>query len=279
MSEVPEENNVNQLEIIGQQLKEAREKKGYSLNYVAEITRINLGVLRSIEEGKVEHSPGPVFVRGFIRTYAKLVGLDENTIQDEINSIPELGGSSSPSSSDVEPPPETNPEEGASWKKYVWVLILVGVIFIGYWGYEQLSSVSSPTEPIANIPEEFPEDEPIQTSEESEVTVAESDNFSQTAVAEDEILNETEVEVSPFQMLLEVKARELTWLGILADDESQVEVLLQPGEQIEWKAKERYQLTISNTKNVEVLLNGKPLEIDQSTDLLTDWVITTSMLE
>ena len=89
MADVQEE-GLSKYSEISQRLKDAREEKGYSLNYVAAVTRINISILHSIEDGDLKNSPGPVFVRGVIRTYGKLVGLEEQELQTMMDAIPEL---------------------------------------------------------------------------------------------------------------------------------------------------------------------------------------------
>lgn len=77
----------NLLLSIGQQLRHAREQKGISLEEVAEITRISLPLLHGLEAGNIENNPGFVFVRGFAKTYARLVDLDEGLIQEPLNEL------------------------------------------------------------------------------------------------------------------------------------------------------------------------------------------------
>ncbi|MGI8914133.1 MAG: helix-turn-helix domain-containing protein [Chloroflexota bacterium] len=61
---------------LGQQLREAREGRGFSIDDVARGTRIRVGYLRALEEERFADLPAPVYVRGFLRNYATFVGLD-----------------------------------------------------------------------------------------------------------------------------------------------------------------------------------------------------------
>ena len=58
----------------GQRLKLARERKGLSYEQIFETTRIQPSILKGIEEGEAPVSP--VFLKGFIKTYARSLGLD-----------------------------------------------------------------------------------------------------------------------------------------------------------------------------------------------------------
>ncbi|WP_324670257.1 helix-turn-helix domain-containing protein [Geochorda subterranea] len=61
---------------LGAMLREAREARGLSLQAVSERTRVRAPFLEAIEEGRYEELPGPVYTRGFLKLYARAVGLD-----------------------------------------------------------------------------------------------------------------------------------------------------------------------------------------------------------
>ncbi len=68
---------------LGTRLKEARLSKGYSLDDLQEITKIQKRYLVAIEEGNYSIMPGTFYVRAFIKQYAEAVGLDADEILDE----------------------------------------------------------------------------------------------------------------------------------------------------------------------------------------------------
>lgn len=61
---------------IGAMLREARERKGLSLEAVEEKTKISPSVISALEEGNQARFPHAVYARGFVRSYALLLGLD-----------------------------------------------------------------------------------------------------------------------------------------------------------------------------------------------------------
>ena len=63
---------------FGSCLRRAREKRQLSLRDVAGATKIPRTTLELIEAGSLDALPADVFVRGFIRSYARAVGTDEN---------------------------------------------------------------------------------------------------------------------------------------------------------------------------------------------------------
>lgn len=60
----------------GERLRRARIKQGLELAQLAAITKINPMHLRSIESDAIDQLPAPVYIRGFVKAYARCVGLD-----------------------------------------------------------------------------------------------------------------------------------------------------------------------------------------------------------
>lgn len=71
---------------LGARLKEARVSKGYSLDDLQEITKIQKRYLSAIEEGNYSIMPGTFYVRAFIKQYAEAVGLDSNELLETFKS-------------------------------------------------------------------------------------------------------------------------------------------------------------------------------------------------
>lgn len=61
---------------FGEQLREARERKGYSLTQAARRLRIRPDILQAIESGDFDNMPPRGYTRSMVNAYAKLVGLN-----------------------------------------------------------------------------------------------------------------------------------------------------------------------------------------------------------
>ena len=70
---------------IGIKLKEKREENGVSIEEVAEDLKMRPSQIISLEEGKKEDFKDVVFLKYFIRDYAKYLGLDGEELVDEFN--------------------------------------------------------------------------------------------------------------------------------------------------------------------------------------------------
>ena len=73
---------------FGNKFRKAREKKELSLDDVSNVTKISSRMLQAIEEERFDLLPGGVFNKGFIRAYAKHLGLnDEEAVTDYLASL------------------------------------------------------------------------------------------------------------------------------------------------------------------------------------------------
>ena len=70
---------------IGLKLKEKREENGVSIEEVAEDLKMRPSQIISLEEGKKEDFKDVVFLKYFIRDYAKYLGLNSEELVDEFN--------------------------------------------------------------------------------------------------------------------------------------------------------------------------------------------------
>lgn len=78
---------------LGERLKQAREARGVSLREISDQTRIATRYLEAIENNDYKVLPGGVFNKGFIKSFAKYVGVDDKEALDEYNQfVAQQGG-------------------------------------------------------------------------------------------------------------------------------------------------------------------------------------------
>src|SRR5271154_5524745 len=68
---------------FGEHLRREREMRGVSLEEISAATRISTRFLEAIEKDQWDQLPGGVFNRGFIRSIARYLGLDEDSLVAE----------------------------------------------------------------------------------------------------------------------------------------------------------------------------------------------------
>lgn len=70
---------------VAEQLKLAREAQGLKVHQVADMTKIRGDHLRALETGNYDVFSAPIYIRGFVRTYATLLKLDVQGLLDQLN--------------------------------------------------------------------------------------------------------------------------------------------------------------------------------------------------
>ena len=84
---------------VSDQLRQARESQKITVQQVAEVTKIRTDHLRALEEGNFDVFSAPVYIKGFVRSYATMLKLDVPQIMAALEA--ELGQTQKFS----EPPP------------------------------------------------------------------------------------------------------------------------------------------------------------------------------
>jgi cytoskeleton protein RodZ len=117
---------------FGAQLKREREQRKISLDDISVSTKIGTRFLRAIEDDQFDQLPGGIFNKGFIRAYARHLGLDEErTVADYLEaSGAEISDTKAAESPAVLP---VTPEEPTAaripWGSFAIVLLLAALTF------------------------------------------------------------------------------------------------------------------------------------------------------
>jgi len=72
---------------IGTILREERERQGLSLDTVSDKIKVSRSCLAAIEDGNEKALPHPVYAKGFIKNYAKLLGVDQAEFTAGLSSV------------------------------------------------------------------------------------------------------------------------------------------------------------------------------------------------
>ncbi len=138
---------------IGKTLKALREGKNITLNDIASKMRLDVRFISAIEEDNFDSLPDPIYVRGYIRSYSKLLGADADALvrtfeeqggNFEPEIIPEIRHSSQTSSSDK------------PVKAFTYLIMLALVVLLIAW-WQSNFVINAPTispETISQIREE-----------------------------------------------------------------------------------------------------------------------------
>jgi cytoskeleton protein RodZ len=142
---------------MGETLRFAREQQGLSLDVISQRTKINTEKLRAIEENDIQKLPSGIFLRGFLRAYARELGLD---VEDTVNRYVAQFESEASIAEDVplEETVEEAPDEISETQRIeeslremsMWGVVAIVVLSLGLLAYMTLRSPSvSPAPTVA----------------------------------------------------------------------------------------------------------------------------------
>ena len=145
------------LQAVGHLLVEARERMGLSVDEVASRLRLMPRQVQALESGNVDALPGPAFVRGFLRNYAKLLQIDAEPLLEACRMhVPELSpGQISLHSENI----LIAGRERKGWTIYLAAIGVVILFLVAWFAYMDFASEkSAPPQPgSAAIPHELPD--------------------------------------------------------------------------------------------------------------------------
>lgn len=254
MSENTDPQQAIDLKSIGTLLKQKREEQSFTLEHIAEITRITLTNLRNIEQGNMEALPGLVFVRGFIRNYAKLLGFDSDWLIEGFNQAYASRNQTQTETIQSEKIDlfKQNDRSKNRWTIAVISIFLVMIVVVFYWSRKQNIQNSTKIESV----------ETVQAIENQESTTPVEDFQiqleSQVIQKEVEVKAETvKAVISPLTLTL--LAMQDEWIRLIIDDQKPFDLLLEKNQKYEWPANEEYQLIMTAGNTASIHLNGEEI--------------------
>lgn len=246
------------MESIGDYLKREREIRNITLEEIANATKINIGILRTIEEGQTERFPAGVFVRGFIRCYAQYIGLDPNDVL--LRYQPQA--KTPEHQEEISPPPEKKiwlffsrhrKLLGVSISIIIVVFLLSLVVNIGK--KETLRKEQKPL-PKSHAPAHL---RPVEANRVVDQA--------KTYVPDQTIVPAPQAKAQEAPQLQHKKQHELravfkenTWVQAVIDEQNLQEYSFKAGETISWTMDNKIRLLIGNAGGVDIYLDGEQLK-------------------
>lgn len=121
---------------LGDRFREAREARGLALSDAAEQIRIRSVYLAAIEDENWSAIGAPVYVRGFLRTYARYLGLDP---EEAVGSFNQTLGSPASGNEDDSDEPNGGSRRRRPGSALIWVAATVAVLLIAFVVYNELT--------------------------------------------------------------------------------------------------------------------------------------------
>ena len=231
------------METVGSTLREARKSKGLGLNDLEEITKIRVRYLEALEEDDYEKLPGHTYAIGFIRTYARALGLDPQEAADSFKAM--VAKPDQPELKPLNPvmPTSLQPRRGISRGVIISVLCLLALLTLfgvdSVWKKGQ--TTLPPVEPVSKTPVvSTPADIPQPKTEPAPPV-------------------QTPITPETSELSLDILFTGRCWLIINADGQKVFEGELREGTK-NIKAKDKIELvSVGSAGAIQLTLNGKQL--------------------
>ena len=248
----------SELASFGEELRREREIRGISLKEIADATKISKRFLEAIERNDHKTLPAPVFTRGFVREYARYLGLNSDEMVNRYN-FAAVGDDRIEQSAHLErlttpqapPPPRKKaapkgiPPPYARVDRNVYILIIVVVALAGvsYWALKHRRETRANEERLAAETKVAP------------VTVAPPPAPVQTASTSTQPPPGV-----PAKLTLSLEITQTSWITLEADGERLINDELRRGFHRTMEAKDGFRFkTIGNAAGVTMTLNDVPI--------------------
>ena len=260
---------------LGEELKRLREEKGVTIRDVSDATHIGGRFLQSIESDNYSILPGGIFNRGFVRSYARFVGMDEEQALVMYGQQLESQGGEAPRT--LAPSMEGIDEEVSSpWGSIaliVIILILLSAGILAAYRFFKAGEVippvvisSTPNTATSATPDDGLAPSPTASGASTQSPApASSVGASPSPAASSSPLPGAAIPAPPLtgalQLKLQAKDGEC-WIKVRADANPKSEMAtLKPGEIKEISGNDRLIVNIGNVMTLDAYLNGRPIRI------------------
>ncbi|MEW6363005.1 MAG: RodZ domain-containing protein [Acidobacteriota bacterium] len=227
-------------ESFGQRLKRERELRGVAIDEIAQATKISSRMLDALESNRFDLLPGGVFNRGFIRAYARYLGLNE---EDVVNDYLDAIQKSAPETAQV---PAQPPSPAPS--KPVPPVLIVGVVAAGVLIAIALVLRNYRGEPKPAVPA-APQTQRAETGPVETTPTVVINQFAPLPEKAEEL---------PAPITIEMQFQSPTWVKVSTDGKQGEPIVYGPGQTQVFTAENEIGLWVGNAGGFTYLVNGKP---------------------
>ncbi|MFM8540668.1 MAG: helix-turn-helix domain-containing protein [Nitrospira sp.] len=259
-------------ESVGDFFRQVRETKGLTLEEVALKTRIHLDYLRALEESNFTKLPDQVFAKGFVRSYARSLGLDEEDAMRRFTASSCTFYSKHEERERLRQQQVEDERKRQANRKVVVAGVGVAVLGLILLLTREQGAVSV-MRPL--VPAKTGREAERKSSREAGTSTEVSTKSgaipalaggtvgtAPTSATTSDPLAGLPLDggaESENVLILALEATELSWVLVQTDNASPHEALMRPGDRLTWKANEKFSLTVGNAGGIRGELNGTPL--------------------
>jgi cytoskeleton protein RodZ len=256
---------------VGHELAAAREAQGLALADVAQQLKFAPRHLEALEQERFDALPGATFVRGMVRSYARLLKLDPEPLVERVARRFAVPDSNRLAARYDQAVPFSDSGRRSTFVYLgisAGVLALVGAVAFG-WHQERTAAVQAPAE-LATVAKAAPQEikrspVPIQAQPAVAPAAPVIEEKKAPVIEEKKAVVPSENKppaAAPGRHRLVVRTEEEAWIEIRdSSDRLLVSSLNPPGSERVVRGRPPYSLVIGNASHVQVLYNDKPVNL------------------
>jgi cytoskeleton protein RodZ len=272
----------SELASFGEELRREREIRGISVKEIADATKISKRFLEAIERNDHKTLPAPVFTRGFVREYARYLGLNSDEMVNRYNfaavgddrieqsaHLDRLTTPQAPPAPRKKATPRGIPPPYARVDRNVYILIIVVIALAGvsYWALRHRRETRANEERLAA---------------ETKAASAPVPVAAPPAGPAQNVTTSTQPPANvPAKLILSLEITRTSWITLEADGERLINDELRRGFHRTVEAKDAFRFkTIGNAAGVTMTLNDLPVpSLGADGEVLHDVVFDRAALQ
>lgn len=266
---------------LGKILRQKREELGLTYEQITETIKLRPFILEALENGDWDNLPSPVFIKGFIRSYATALNLKEEDLDEyhlEIRTVDTILS---------EPFMESTETRKKIPLLLFFCLLSIVVAFFLWKVFENkdIAAINPTTDQLEVEPGTFPTEDlppkvssgkemPLSLDDKTEMiidteNVKDKDSQPMSYIDDSSALNKVEEptliekdipidDKSP--LILKANITKKTWVKIYVDDRRPKEYIFLPGSTPEWNADNGFEILVGNAAGLNLEFNNKKID-------------------
>jgi cytoskeletal protein RodZ len=249
----------SELASFGEELRREREIRGISLKEIADATKISKRFLEAIERNDHKTLPAPVFTRGFVREYARYLGLNAEEMVNRYN-FAAVGDDRIEQSAHLErlttpqapmpikklaprgiPPPYARVDRNV----YILIVVVIALAGVSYWALKHRREARANEE---------------RTAAETHVAAAPAAPVVVTPPTQTANTSTQPPANGPAKLVLNLEVTDTSWIILEADGQRVINDEVRRGTHRTFEAKDAFHFsTIGNAGGITLTLNDMPV--------------------
>ncbi len=237
---------------FGEWLRRQREMREISLRDIADRTKISLRYLEAMEADRFDLLPAPIFAKGFLREYARYVGLSADEVVNHYLAVHQPEEVDQQGDATLVAMERKRRKKGRGWTWGLFLLLagllLLALVALVSWLVDKRESQPAAAPPQVASPQAEAPQQPIMAPPAAPPAPK-----------------------APIEVTLDFSAS--CWVRVIKDGKPSVEEERVQGESLPIEAQESVAIKLGNAAAADIQVNGYPFDFDKTPGKVVEIVI------